>query len=130
MESERAGRFSDAQYITLETYRKSGEPVRTTVWVVEDGGLVYVRTGAKSGKVKRIRRDSRVRIATTNLRGDILGDWSEGTAEFVGEEQSVQIVELFRRKYGLQIRLLGWLARIMRSPQLHPVFLRIELKAT
>jgi PPOX class probable F420-dependent enzyme len=126
---ERARRFSEARYISLETYRKTGAPVLTTVWVVEDAGTVYVRTGAKSGKIKRIRRNPHVRIVPTSLRGKTLGEWEDGVARFVEPEQSGRVKELFRKKYGLQIRLLGWLARIMRTPQLNPVFIGIEQAA-
>jgi uncharacterized protein len=126
---ERPRKLSEAQYISLETYRKSGKPVLTTVWVVEDAGTYYVRTGAKSGKVKRIRRNPHVRMVPTNLRGKAIGEWEEGVARFVDVEQSGRIKELFRKKYGLQIRLLGLLARIMRSSQLNPVYLGIESTA-
>jgi hypothetical protein len=114
---ERAKQFSDARYISLETYRKSGDPVRTTVWVVEDAGVVYVRTSPRSGKVKRIRRDPHIRLVQTNLRGKVSGEWADGDAQFVEGEESGRVLELFRRKYGLQLKLLGWLGRMSRSPQ-------------
>jgi PPOX class probable F420-dependent enzyme len=126
---EQAKQFTSAAYIALETFRKNGDPVRTTVWVVEDAGVIYVRTGAHSGKVKRIRRNPRVRLARTSLRGAIVGDWADGVASIVGDEDRGRIIELFREKYGLQIRLLGLLARLTRSRQLDPVVLAIDLTA-
>ena len=125
---ERAKRFSDARYMSLETYRKSGNPVRTTVWVVEDAGVVYVRTSPRSGKVKRIRRDPHVRLVQTNLRGKVSGEWVDGEAQLVEGEESGRVLELFRRKYGLQLRLLGWLGRITRSPQQQPVIVGIAVR--
>jgi len=124
---ERAKQFSEARYVSLETLRKSGVAVRTTVWVVEDGGVLYVRTGPRSGKVKRIRRNPRVRIAQTDLRGSIKGNWEDGLARFVIGDDAERILGLFRRKYGLQIRMLGWLARITRSRRAQMVVLGIEL---
>jgi len=124
---ERAQEFSEARYISLETYRRSGVGVPTTVWVVANAGFVYVRTGARSGKARRIRRNPRVRIARTNLRGEIQGDWVEGVARFVDGEDSKRILGLFREKYGLQLRFLGWLGKIAGSQESHMVVLGIEL---
>jgi PPOX class probable F420-dependent enzyme len=39
----------------LAMFRKSGEPVVTPVWYAVLDGKLYVRTGAGSGKVKRVR---------------------------------------------------------------------------
>jgi PPOX class probable F420-dependent enzyme len=125
---ERAKQFSDARYISLETYRKSGDPVRTTVWVVEDAGVVYVRTSPRSGKVKRIRRDRRVRLVQTNLRGKVSGEWADGEAQLVEGEESGRVLELFRRKYGLQLKLLGWLGRMSRSPRQQSIIIGIVVR--
>ena len=51
--------FKDKKYLNLETYRKNGQVMPTPVWFVQDGEVFYVRTGANSGKVKRIRLKSR-----------------------------------------------------------------------
>ena len=125
---ERTKRFSDARYISLETYRKSGDPVRTTVWVVEDAGVVYVRTGPRSGKVKRIRRNPHVRLAQSSFRGKLSGEWVDGEARLVEGEESGRILELFRNKYGLQLRLLGWLGRLSRSPRQQSVIVGIAVR--
>ena len=124
---ERARQFSEGQYISLETYRRTGAPVRTTVWLVEDGGTIYVRTGPNSGKVKRIRHNPHVRLARTSLRGNIQGEWADGRARFLGEEESGRLMALFRRKYGLQMRLVGWIARVKRAKVVRQVFLAIDL---
>jgi PPOX class probable F420-dependent enzyme len=47
--------LTQQQYINLETFRKNGVGVKTSVWFVQDGDTIYVRTVANSGKVKRIR---------------------------------------------------------------------------
>jgi len=125
---EPAKKFSDARYISLETYRKSGNPVRTTVWVVEDAGVVYVRTGPHSGKVKRIRRNPHVRLVKSNLRGRVTGEWVDGEARLVEGEESGRVLGLFRKKYGFQIKVLGWLARLSRSPRQHTTVIGIIVR--
>ena len=37
-------RFRDRKYLNLETYRRDGEGVRTPLWFVEVGGLLYAET--------------------------------------------------------------------------------------
>jgi hypothetical protein len=109
---ETAKQFSDARYISLETFRKNGVGVRTTVWLVEDGGVLYFRTDPKSGKAKRIRLNPHVRIAKSDMRGNIKGPWADGEAKQIDEKESDRVRGLFKKKYGLQIRLLGGLSRL------------------
>jgi len=40
------------KYISLETYRKNNQPVRTPVWFVIKNDLIYVVTRDQTGKVK------------------------------------------------------------------------------
>jgi hypothetical protein len=43
------------QYMSLVTFRPSGEPVPTPVWFAREGDVLYVTTLKRSGKVKRLR---------------------------------------------------------------------------
>jgi PPOX class probable F420-dependent enzyme len=46
------------KYALLVTFRRNGDPVPSPVWIAVDAaGRAYTQTGAKSGKVKRIRND-------------------------------------------------------------------------
>ncbi len=107
-----ANRFSEAKYVCVETFRKSGIGVRTTVWVVEDGGVLYIRTDPRSGKAKRIRNNPRVRVAVADMGGNVKGDWTDGEAFRVDEKDSERTRELFRKKYGMQMRLFGVFSRL------------------
>ena len=96
--------FSNEKYISLETYRKNGVAVKSPVWVVEDGGVVYVRTDPTSWKAKRIRRNPRVRIAASDIRGNVKGEWADGEAHFIDGKEADQKIELFKKKYGAGLR--------------------------
>jgi PPOX class probable F420-dependent enzyme len=72
--------FSGHRYLNIETYRKSGVAVRTPVWFAEKDGQLYLYTLADSGKVKRIRKNPRVRVAPSDIKGNPLGEWREGEA--------------------------------------------------
>lgn len=96
-----ATQFSRQRCICLETYRKNGEAVRTPVWVVEDGGMLYVRTDPKTWKVRRIRKNPRVRLAPSDFRGKPSGQWIDGVAHFADAAEAERIIKLFRKKYGM-----------------------------
>ena len=101
--------------------------MRTTVWVVEEGGVLYVRTSPKSGKAKRIRLNSHVRVAKSDMGGKVEGEWVVGEAKQVDQEESERIRELFRKKYGLQIRLLGAVSRLSRRSRDDSFVVRIQM---
>ena len=63
------------QYLNLETFRRNGASMKTPVWFVRDGDMLFVRTIANSGKVKRIRNNELVNIAPCKVDGTLLGDW-------------------------------------------------------
>ena len=111
--------------MSLETYRKSGAPVKTTVWLVLDAGSLYVRTSPKSGKAKRLRRNPRVRLAPSDMRGNVKGEWMSGEAGFVEGADAPRIATLFRKKYGFMVALVGLWMRITRAPA--PVFISIRI---
>ena len=92
--------FTNLKYISLITFRKSGVPVPTPVWLMEDEGVIYVRTDPKSGKAKRLRRIQRVRIAPSDMRGKTLGSYVEANARFLEGEEAERIALLIKRKYG------------------------------
>jgi PPOX class probable F420-dependent enzyme len=100
--------FSNLKYISLITFRKTGVPVPTPVWLLEDGGLIYVRTDPKSGKAKRLRRIQRVRIAPSDARGKTLGPYVEANARFLEGEDARRIAVLIARKYGTVGTLVGF----------------------
>jgi len=55
-------RFERHRYISLATFRRGGDVVKTPVWSAEHGGRFYVFTAAGSGKVKRLQNDPRIRL--------------------------------------------------------------------
>jgi hypothetical protein len=107
-------------YIALETFRKSGEGVSTPVWVCAEDGKLYVWTQADSGKVKRIRNSSRVRIAVSDARGTPKSEWVEARARVLdsAEEDESQRRRL-QAKYGMQYRLFSMMNGLRGSKAAH-----------
>jgi PPOX class probable F420-dependent enzyme len=104
--------FDDHKYLSLETFRKNGDGVKTSVWFVLHQGVLYVYTEADSGKVKRIRNNARVRVALCTMRGRITGPWVDGAASIIhGDERGIAD-RLLDRKYFLKV-VANWTTKFM-----------------
>ncbi len=108
--------LSGEKYIVLETYKKNGEAVRTPVWFVEDDGTVYVRTGTKTGKMKRLRNNGRLKLAASNGRGVPKGPWLDAKYDKVDRAEWRRVTDQMNKKYGLQWRMIGILHRLQGKP--------------
>jgi len=105
-----AAELDRCRYISLATFRASGAEVRTPVWFAAADGKLYVFTAGESGKVKRLRRSSRARVAPCDARGTIVGTWREATARVVTPPPAAEAA--LRAKYGWQKRLLDLVSRL------------------
>jgi uncharacterized protein len=101
------------KYISLETFKKNGEGVKTPVWFVLHDDALYAYTEADSWKVKRIRNNPRVRVALCTVRGRVIGPWVDGTASFVEGSERLVADRLLDRKYFLKV-IFNWLTKINR----------------
>ena len=118
--------FVREKHISLETYRKTGEAVRTPVWFIEENGELFVRTDSSTGKIKRIRNNPRVRIAPCNARGTVKGAWVDGEARMIEPESSEHVFSLLKKKYGMSYRIIRFVQRFSRS-KAHPIGLAIRI---
>ncbi|MGA9639771.1 MAG: PPOX class F420-dependent oxidoreductase [Terriglobales bacterium] len=92
------------KYISLATFRKSGVAVYTPIWFAEEGDKLYFMTNSKLGKVKRLRNNSRVKVAPCTIRGKITGPEFEATARILPAAEAGRARQAIRAKY--------WLARL------------------
>lgn len=98
--------IAEAKYVALKSFRKSGEAVITPVWIVHENDELFIFTQGDSGKVKRIRRDGRVEIAPSSMRGTVKGEWQTGVAQVEDSPAAVDhVIDLLERKYGLEYKL-------------------------
>jgi uncharacterized protein len=103
--SDRISILSEHQYINLETYRKNGKAVTTPVWFAIDDNKIFVVTGNKTGKVKRLKNNPKVRVAPSGIRGQPKGEWLTGNAVLADSVQLQHALNLRIKKYGLKARL-------------------------
>ena len=92
--------FSGRRYINLESYKKNGDPKLTPVQSLEHDGMIYVRTGPSTWKVKRIRRNPHVRVVLSDRNGKPKGEWVEGEARILEGEESERMMQVFKKAYG------------------------------
>lgn len=113
--------LAEAPFVALTTFRRTGTPVSTAVWVVRDGERLGVLTPAGTGKVKRLAHTPRVTLARCSRRGVVetgavtvtgLATVSEGGADVE------RLRALLRTKYGFEFGLfmaIEKLAKRMRE---------------
>jgi hypothetical protein len=104
--------FRDETYVSLETYKKSGQGVPTPVWFCIHQGIMYISAPAHTGKVKRIRNNSQVRIAACDARGNLQGPWVEGRARVADAAETQVANRLLKRKYHVQRLLIDLVGKL------------------
>jgi len=106
-------RFQNQNYLNIETFRKNGQGVKTPVWFVQDGEIIYVRTGEDSGKIKRIRNNDHVLVAPCKMDGTPMDGWIPAVAMEVKDPETNKYVDnLLGKKYGFQKNLFAWMSRL------------------
>jgi PPOX class probable F420-dependent enzyme len=118
-----------SRYVSLTTFRKSGDPVATAMWVAQDAdGTLIISTHSDSGKVKRLKNDARVELRPSTATGAVKPDAVvvTGTAELIADlSQRAHFVDVLHRKYGFQQRFLAWVEARRGSRAVDRVILRI-----
>ncbi len=114
MSEDQASDFSvvkGQKYMSLTTFRKSDKPVPTPIWFVEKNGKLCVWTQLNSGKVKRLRHNSRVTLAPCTMGGKVIGPTVEGIARLVSPQEKEEVRLLLQAKYGWMQRLFSFIHR-------------------
>jgi len=121
------GALDRHRYMSLATFRKSGAEVATPVWFAAAGGRLYVFAAEQSGKVKRLRNSPRARVAPSDARGRVRGEWSPASARILSDPRSIERAQVaFQTKYGWQMRLTNLLSRLAGRIN-HRAWLEIQL---
>ncbi len=88
------------EFVLLTTFGKSSVGVPTAMWFAHGQGKLYMVTGRTSGKIKRIRNNSRVLLAPCDLMGKVLGPEIEASAHELPVAQHAHADALLAEKYG------------------------------
>ena len=99
------------KYISLETYKKNNQAVKTPVWFVIKNDLIYVVTRDQTGKIKRLRNNQNVKIATCNIKGKVTSQFTEGIAKILSDAESKEVVKWRDKKYGIFAKIAKFLSK-------------------
>ena len=83
MSSSDLAQFAGRNYLSLESFRKNGQGVKTPVWFAEENGVFYFYTEADSFQGEANSQQPCRRIAPCDVRGNLQGTWVDATAELL-----------------------------------------------
>ncbi len=108
----------EGKYVSLTSFKRDGDGVATPLWFVQEDGHLFATTDADSAKVKRIRRNPSVTVASCSASGRLQGEPVEAVAELVPESETQAVEELIGHKYRLDrililpiYRVVQWIRR-------------------
>jgi uncharacterized protein len=125
--------LAEERFVSLTTFRRTGEPVSTPVWVGRDGDALVVLTPAGSGKVKRLRHDPRAELRPCGRFGAVAEDAVTLTARArIGEEPADEEIarQAIRRAYPVESRLVLGIERLVERLRGRPRTDRLALYLT
>ena len=106
------------EFVLLTTFRKTGDPVKTPVWIVPGSGRLLVTTSGASGKVKRLRHTARIELTPCNARGAARIGAVTVTAQALVHSDADTLAALdaaLLAKYGLKYRAIRASQRLRRT---------------
>lgn len=113
-------------FVSLTTFRKTGVPVSTPVWIARDGDDLIVTTPAGAGKLKRLRNNPLVELRECGRMGKVADDAPVVTASAAEEDETERIVDIFKRKYKLEYRIMLGIEKLVSKGNARRVIIRIS----
>lgn len=120
--------LGSSRYVSLTTFRRSGVGVSTPVWVARDGDSLIVTTPSGSGKVKRLRNDSRVQLRPCSRTGAVADGAPTATGRATVTTTSADVDaanEIVRRKYPIEYRIFMLIESIAKRGDKSRAIIRI-----
>ena len=120
--------LGEERFVSVTTFRASGAPVSTPVWVARDGDALVVTTPADSGKVKRLRRSPDLELRPCSRTGRVDDDDApvRALAEVLeGPRETARLTAAIRRKYGVEYRAVMAVEALVARGRKPRVILRI-----
>jgi PPOX class probable F420-dependent enzyme len=104
--------IADEKYVSLTTFRKSGEGVSTPVWIAPlPASRLGVFSAPDAWKIKRLKNNPAVQLTPCDMRGKLTPGAATVTgtgAVFTAGPQISQVRAALNRKYGI----LGYLTTL------------------
>jgi PPOX class probable F420-dependent enzyme len=116
MNPETLDQLTKTKNVSLTTFRKNGDPMATPVGSVVSDGTLYVLSSPNTGKLKRLRTDTRVIVAPCDSTGRIPegAPRVEGIAEVLDYDETKVAYRAMARKTVLARLARVWFALLRR----------------
>lgn len=99
----------------MTSFKKDGTGVATPVWFVSDGKRLFAFTDVHSLKVRRIRRNPRVAVASCRVNGRLRREAVPARAEVLTAEADLERVQrLLLERYKVSYRVVMLFYRLGR----------------
>ena len=103
------------RYLSVTSFKRDGTGIATPVWSVSDGARLFALTDLNSAKVRRIRHDPRVLVASCRVNGKLRGEPVPGRAEILTATSDLDRVHrLLVERYKISYRLVMLFYRLGR----------------
>ena len=103
------------RYLSLTSFRPDGTGVATPLWFVSDGTRLFALTDLHSAKVRRIRRNPRVLVASCRADGKLRREPVAARVEVLAATTDLERVQkLLIERYKLSYRLVMLVYRLGR----------------
>jgi len=111
---------SQYKTIVLTSFKKDGTPVGTPVSAAAEAGRIFFRSYTKTGKFKRLRRNPRVEVTPSTLRGKPRGPTFQATARMLGGDDAATARRALARRHPvLQGMLVPATHKLLRYTTVH-----------
>jgi uncharacterized protein len=103
------------RFLNVTSFRRDGSGVATPLWFVSDGRRLFALTDLNSAKVRRIRRNPRVLVASCRADGKLRSEPLPARAEVLTDTPELERVQrLLIERYKLSYRLVMLVYRLGR----------------
>ena len=103
------------RYLSVMSFKRDGTGVATPVWFVSDGTRLFALTDLHSAKVRRVRRNPRVLIASCSAGGKLRRKQVPARVEVLTNTADLERVKkLLLERYRLTYRLVMLIYRLGR----------------
>ena len=103
------------RYLSVTSFRRDGTGVATPVWFVSDGRRLFAFTDLHSAKVRRIRHDPHVLVASCRVDGKLRTEpVSARAAVLTADAELERVQKLLLARYKISYRIVMLFYRLGR----------------
>lgn len=103
------------RYLSITSFKRDGTGIATPVWFVSDGSRLFAFTDLHSAKIRRVRRNPNVLVASCRPWGALRSKPFHGRAEVLTDTSDLQRVrQLLLARYKISYRVVMFFYRLIR----------------